>query len=89
MILVFIIILIGLVGCTKEPALKVYSLNTPAVSAVYGNTYKNKSIKILNNFGSIPRSFDFNKTNIVKKLFRLQILSNLHWHGWAQGPNLE
>lgn len=44
--LVFIIILIGLVGCTKEPALKVYSLNTPAVSAVYGNTYKNKSIKI-------------------------------------------
>jgi cholesterol transport system auxiliary component len=44
--LVFIIILIGLVGCTKEPALKVYSLNTPSVSAVYGNTYKNKSIKI-------------------------------------------
>lgn len=31
------------------------------------NICKNKSIKILNNFGSIPRSFDFNKTNIVKK----------------------
>ena len=44
--LAFIIILIGLVGCTKEPALKVYSLDTPTLSAVYGNTYKNKSMKV-------------------------------------------
>ena len=44
--LAFIIILIGLVGCTKEPALKVYSLNTPTVNSVYGNTYKNKSMKV-------------------------------------------
>mgnify|MGYP000032056839 CR=1 FL=1 len=41
----FIIILIGLLGCTKTPALKVYSLDTPTISAVHGNTYKNKSIK--------------------------------------------
>ena len=44
--LAFIIILIGLLGCTKEPALKVYSLDTPTVTAVYGNRYKNKSIKV-------------------------------------------
>lgn len=44
--LVFSIILIGLLGCTKEPALKVYSLDTPIVSAMHGNTYKNKSIKV-------------------------------------------
>ena len=42
----FIIILIGALGCTKQPALKVYSLDTPAVSAVYGNTHKNKTIKV-------------------------------------------
>ena len=44
--LVFTFIFLGLLGCTKEPALKVYSLDTPIVSAVYGNTYKNKSIKV-------------------------------------------
>ena len=44
--LAFIIVLIGFLGCTKEPALKVYSLDTPTVTAVYGNRYKNKSIKV-------------------------------------------
>lgn len=42
----FIIILIGLLGCTKAPALKVYSLDTPTISAMHGNMYKNKSIKV-------------------------------------------
>ena len=44
--IVFIIILIGLLGCTKEPALKVYSLNTPSVDAVHSSAYKSKSIKV-------------------------------------------
>jgi len=44
--LAFMIILIGLLGCTKEPAMKVYSLDIPSVSAVPGSSYKNKSIKI-------------------------------------------
>jgi len=44
--LAFIIILIGLLGCTKEPALKVYSLEIPTVNAVQGSAYKNKSIKV-------------------------------------------
>jgi cholesterol transport system auxiliary component len=44
--LAFIIILIGLLGCTKEPAMKVYSLDIPTVSAVHSSAYKNKSIKI-------------------------------------------
>ncbi len=42
-----IIVLIGLVGCTKEPALKVYSLKMPSVATVQSNTYKNKNIKVL------------------------------------------
>ena len=41
-----IIILIGLLGCTKEPALKVYSLEIPTVKAVQGSAYKRKSIKV-------------------------------------------
>lgn len=44
--LVFIMILTGLVGCTKEPAMKVYSLETPIMMPVPGSHYKNKSIKI-------------------------------------------
>ena len=44
--LAFIIILIGLLGCTKEPALKVYSLEVPPVGAVQSSTYKRKSIKV-------------------------------------------
>ncbi len=44
--LAFIIIFIGLLGCTKEPALKVYSLEIPTVKAVQGSAYKSKSIKV-------------------------------------------
>jgi len=42
----FIIILIGLVGCTKEPALKLYSLDMPPMSTVPSSAYKNKNIKV-------------------------------------------
>lgn len=41
-----IIVTIGILGCTKEPALKVYSLNTPSVNAVQKSLYKSKSIKV-------------------------------------------
>lgn len=44
--LALIIILIGLLGCTKQPAMKIYSLDTPKMSAVHGNMYTNKSIKV-------------------------------------------
>ncbi len=42
----FIMIFIGILGCTKEPALKVYSLNVPAVEMVQSNYYRNKTLKI-------------------------------------------
>lgn len=45
--LVFIMILIGLVGCTKEPTMKVYSLEIPSVTSIPSSHYKNKSIKII------------------------------------------
>jgi len=44
--IVFISILIGLLGCTKQPALKVYSLATPTVDAVQNNVYANKNVKV-------------------------------------------
>lgn len=44
--IVFISILIGLLGCTKQPALKVYSLGTPTVDAVQSSAYTNKSVKV-------------------------------------------
>lgn len=56
----FIIILIGVLGCTKQPALKVYSLDTPAVSTVHGNMYKNKTIKV-----TYPQSL---KNKITQKM---------------------
>lgn len=45
-IIVFTFILIGLTGCTKAPALKVYSLNVPSVDLAYGSKYRAKSIKV-------------------------------------------
>jgi len=41
------VILLGVLGCTKEPALKVYSLDVVPVSAVQSSTYKSKSIKVI------------------------------------------
>jgi len=56
----FIIILIGLLGCTKEPALKVYSLDITPVGTVHSSNYKSKSIKI-----TYPQSL---KDNISQKM---------------------
>ncbi len=58
--LALIIILIGLLGCTKEPALKVYSLDITPVSTVHSSNYKSKSIKI-----TYPQSL---KDNISQKM---------------------
>jgi cholesterol transport system auxiliary component len=44
--LVFTFILLGLLGCTKEPALKVYSLDVSSVGVVQSSNYKSKSIKV-------------------------------------------
>ena len=42
------IILVGMLGCsTKEPAMKVYSLDIAPMSAVQSNKYKSKSIKVI------------------------------------------
>ena len=41
------ILIIGVLGCTKEPALKTYSLDISPVGTVQGNTYKSKSIKVI------------------------------------------
>ena len=45
-LITFIIILVGLAGCTKAPALKVYSLDMPPVATVQSSAYKNKNIKV-------------------------------------------
>ena len=58
--LAFIIIFIGLLGCTKEPALKVYSLDITPVGTVHNSNYKSKSIKI-----TYPQSL---KDNISQKM---------------------
>jgi cholesterol transport system auxiliary component len=41
------VILLGVLGCTKEPAMKVYSLDVSPVSTVHSSTYKSKSIKVI------------------------------------------
>ena len=43
---IVLIILIGLLGCTKAPALKIYSLEIPAVGVVHSSPYRSKSIKV-------------------------------------------
>ena len=44
--LALVIILLGLLGCTKEPALKVYSLDVTHAGAVQASQYRSKSIKV-------------------------------------------
>lgn len=44
--IVIIGICIGLGGCSKAPALKVYSLNVPTIEATHNSSYSNKSIKV-------------------------------------------
>lgn len=43
---VWISLFIGLVGCSKAPALKVYSLNVPSVGTVQSSNYRSKSVKV-------------------------------------------
>lgn len=38
--------IIALLGCTKAPALKVYSLTVPSVGTVQSSSYRSKSIKV-------------------------------------------
>ena len=44
--IVVIGICIGFIGCSKAPALKVYSLNVPMVKATQHSRYSTKSIKV-------------------------------------------
>lgn len=44
--LALILLLVGLLGCTKAPALKVYTLSTPSIKNVHSRNYKNKSVKV-------------------------------------------
>ena len=39
-------IFVGVVGCSKAPALKVYSLNVPVVASTHSSRYSSKSIKV-------------------------------------------
>ena len=46
--LAYAVIVTGLLGCsTKEPAMKVYSLDVTPVNVVQSSTYKSKSIKVI------------------------------------------
>lgn len=46
-LLAFTMMILGLLGCTKEPALKSYSLKTPSVTPMQKSQYHNKSIKVI------------------------------------------
>lgn len=43
---IWISLFVGLVGCSKAPALKVYSLNVPSVGTVQSSSYRSKSVKV-------------------------------------------
>jgi len=43
---IWISLFAGLVGCSKAPALKVYSLNVPRVKTVQSSSYRSKSVKV-------------------------------------------
>jgi len=45
-LIIVIMTVIGLLGCTKAPVLKVYSLDIPDVKTQSTNAYKHKSIKV-------------------------------------------
>ena len=44
--IVVLSVCVGLIGCSKAPALKVYSLNVPTVASVNSSSYGSKSIKV-------------------------------------------
>lgn len=43
---VWISLFVGLVGCSKAPVLKVYSLNIPSVGTAQSSSYRSKSVKV-------------------------------------------
>jgi len=45
-IILIILLYLGLIGCSKAPALKVYSLDVPSVKVIHYSPYRNKSIKV-------------------------------------------
>ena len=44
--IIWVSLCIVLLGCSKAPALKVYSLNVPSVGTVHSSNYSSKSIKV-------------------------------------------
>lgn len=50
-ILISVILAAGLLGCTKAPALKIYSIDVPMVQNVTNSSYKQKVVKV-----SFPQS---------------------------------
>jgi len=44
--IVIISIFIGLIGCSKAPALKVYSLDVPVTKMIKSHRYNNKTLKV-------------------------------------------
>jgi len=43
---VFIMVCVGFLGCTKEPALKVYSLEVPFIQKLQSSQHRHQSIKV-------------------------------------------
>ena len=57
-----IVVLIGLAGCTKGPALKVYSFDIPQVDTIKTSPYKNKNIKVTHPYsirGEVSQKMQF------------------------------
>jgi cholesterol transport system auxiliary component len=78
--LAFTIIIFGLLGCsTKEPALKVYSLDAAPVSTAQSSTYKNKSIKVTYPQGiknKISQKMNFSYSSIDRGTYQNSEWSN-------------
>ncbi len=77
--LVLSMMLIGLLGCTKEPALKVYSLDITPVNTVHSSTYKSKSIKVIYPQGvknKISQKMNFSYSSIDRGTYQNSEWSN-------------
>ena len=73
------VILLGLLGCTKEPAVKVYSIDVASVDAVQSSPYKNKSIKVVNPQGlknKISQKMHFSYSSIDRGTYQNSEWSN-------------
>jgi len=78
--LAFTMLLVGVLGCsTKEPALKVYSLDIAPVSTVQNSKYQSKSIKVTYPQGiknKISQKMDFSYSSIDRGTYRNSEWSN-------------